>query len=544
MPLKAVKPGDKPFELSLTEKLSSGGEGSVYKTNLSNMVAKVYKKGHADENKYRKCLWLIDNKMEYDGICLPAYILADEEDNFSGYIMPEASGDTLASLIHPLELKERYPKLKRVHLVDVCISLLEQVIYLHDNGIVIYDPDMANILVDGLGTDEVNTFIIDCDSFQIGAGASMILPGDVGRPLTVPPELQGIPYGKQARTFSNEYFSIAVILFKILVPNQEPYMMRNGENDISKLVEAGLFPYPANPSEGNLAAIPSKWAADTWKSMPEYITGLFWDNLHKDGKCHAPQDRTAPKEWLSVLRQYKAELLESEEDDEAFAFPEEKRFDFEDGTSGDGTAAVQPSKRKRRIRRKSSLKPLVENRKKESPIPDGEHLLRQSGVFKETANFLSENSDWEISIFVAMVLLYILFIFDPAAWIDKAALPGFASDPLMLVLITWIPLCVVIAVLYTVIIGTYTGLRVKHYKNLHDKVKKELSVEFVEGEIVFVEEVKVKGELPAEYKRPVKTLSELRNRETAGLVILVAATVAVSVFLLYFLIGVLSGILP
>ena len=310
MAYQAIGQDSSASPVTLTRLLSSGGEGYAYATDRPGYVAKVYKKGHATENKFRKCRWFVDKQISYEGICLPTHILADDKDNFVGYLMPEALGETLASIIHPLELQERYPDITRVHLAQLCIAILEQLRFLHENGLLVFDLDMTNILVDGFGTDKLRVFLVDCDSFQIGTGATMLYPGDVGRPLATPRELQKVPYEKQSRTFSNEHFPITVLLFKILVPNQSPYMRKGGENDEAKLVAAGDFPYTAEPSKikGVASTIPGEWSVRIWSFLPEYMTRLFWDNLHHDGAHYAPDDRTNVRDWLAAMQRYEAEL--------------------------------------------------------------------------------------------------------------------------------------------------------------------------------------------------------------------------------------------
>ena len=318
MGYKAIGPDKRAVGIKLTERLAGGGEGYVYATDMSGFVAKLYKKDHATENKYRKCNWFVEKQLSFEGICLPTHLLADDDDNFVGYLMPKATGDTLVSAIHPIELQENYPDLSRIYLAKLCISLLEQIQFLHDNGILVCDLDMSNILVDGLGTAGQRTFIIDCDSFQIGAGATMQFPGDVGRPLMVPVELQDIPYAQQQRTFYNEYFPISVLMFKILVPNQNPYLCKGGENDEGKLVKEGKFPYPAQISTRmRKSKIPNQWAADIWTCLPDHITNLFWNNLHKDGECYSPKERTDPRDWLDAMEDYEAELSKMKKDSEA-----------------------------------------------------------------------------------------------------------------------------------------------------------------------------------------------------------------------------------
>ena len=500
MQYKAIGPDKKTTSVKLLEMLDDGGEGCVYATDMPGCVAKVFKPGKATQNKYDKCSWFIDNKISYKGICLPTHLLADEDDNFIGYVMPRASGTKLASVIHPIELREKHPDLPRCNLVALCMSILEQVQFLHENNILVFDLDMSNIFVDKLETGYPETFIIDCDSFQIGTGDSIIFPGDVGRPLATPKELQGIPFKDQARTFANEYFSVTVLLFEILIPNQNPYMRRGGENDEVQLVKHGQFPYTAVPEKIQRVAdeIPGQWVVDIWESLPPDITALFWSNLHKEGKNYAPENRTSVEEWSDTLWLYHVDLaFYSESPRDVLVFP------------------------------KTELQKAENTKIEEDTIYAKLQIEEKSKVFKSVSHRLEPDGS-PAAFFVFLGLGILLYVLDPLAIITATsiqALPDLIVDNFgwFFILFAFI---LSIGVSFTA--GTvFAKIRESHYWGLAKR-----------GE---AHDVFENGEVIKPYKLPLASVDTLMNKEKkyrnySGAVAAVILTV-----LLYAVIGLVTS---
>ena len=112
-------------------------------------------------------------------------------------------------------IRDDFPNMKRVDLVQICIDILEKIVFLHNNGIVLCDINLGNILVDGITQGKPMTYFIDTDSYQLGD-----LLGEVGVDIFTPPELHGKDLGKIKRTFENEYFSVSTLLFMIVMPGK------------------------------------------------------------------------------------------------------------------------------------------------------------------------------------------------------------------------------------------------------------------------------------------------------------------------------------
>ena len=97
--------------------------------------------------------------------------------------MQRAHGHPLQKsvFVKPL-LLQRFPQWQRENLVNVCISFLEHMQYLHALNVLVGDINPMNVLVDGDGT---SVFIVDTDSFQVEG-----FPCPVGTVNFSPPHLQ------------------------------------------------------------------------------------------------------------------------------------------------------------------------------------------------------------------------------------------------------------------------------------------------------------------------------------------------------------------
>ena len=104
------------------------------------------------------------------------------------------------------------------------------------------------------------------------------------------------------RTLNNEYFSLGVLLFKILIPGRHPFTVTNGGSPIEN-IKNGSFAYPLANDYGFNTPLDKKLLS-TWNEMPLYIKECFF-------KTFKTENRVSPKEWLEVLTKYKMDILEN-----------------------------------------------------------------------------------------------------------------------------------------------------------------------------------------------------------------------------------------
>lgn len=283
--------------MTLGALLGEGGEGSVYTVEGStNLVAKIFNKEHLTAHREAKIDLLISKSLSRERICFPEYKVKNAKGEFVGYAMRKAKGKEFQrSIFNPKRFRETFPNWKKVDLVDVCISFLEHIKYLHSMNIIVGDINPKNLMVDS----RKNVFIIDADSWQIEG-----YPCPVGTPMFTPPELLGSTYSKKLRTKEDENFAVATMLFMVLITGQFPYMRKGTDGDQVKLIKEGVFAFQyeghndKNQPEGDWKFM--------WSHVHKPVKDMFWHTFHKDGKRY--KNRPSADEWLKVFEDYREQL--------------------------------------------------------------------------------------------------------------------------------------------------------------------------------------------------------------------------------------------
>lgn len=284
--------------IQLTEELASGGEGIIYATDTS-YVAKIYKRGNITRRKYEKIRLMLEKPIACEGICAPVAALYNGDREFVGYLMPRARGRELQKsiFIKPLFIKY-FPGWKKRDTVQLCVTILEKIRYLHERNIIIGDINPANILV--VSPREV--YFVDTDSYQIED-----FPCPVGTINYTAPEIQGKHFPEFLRTMGNENFAIATLLFMIMLPGKPPYSQQGGENPIANIVNMD-FSYPFGENS-NRKTPDGPWRY-IWSHLTYDLKKAFYNTFKKGGENAGEDTRLSVDEWLPVFRYY-LELLDS-----------------------------------------------------------------------------------------------------------------------------------------------------------------------------------------------------------------------------------------
>ena len=221
--------------LVLGDVLGEGGEGSVYAVQDDhNRVVKIFDKDHRTAHRKAKLDLLISHELELQGIGFPTDIITNSEGDFVGYAMPRASGKELqATIMRPARFRRVYPTWTKADLVDVCISFLEKVAYLHSLNILLGDINPKNLMVD----EHKNVWIIDADSWQVEG-----YPCPVGTAMFTASSITA-DYAEALRTVEEERFAVATMLFMILITGQFPYARAGADGgDFVSLIKEGMNP--------------------------------------------------------------------------------------------------------------------------------------------------------------------------------------------------------------------------------------------------------------------------------------------------------------
>lgn len=267
-----------------------GGEGTVYKCNVTNKVCKIYHKDKITKFRLAKLLEMQAKNIKIKGICYPEELLYNEKGQFVGYLMNEAKGHKLqTSVMYPMVIKDKFPNWRRKQLVDLCISILEIVEQLHKSNIIIGDINANNILV----ADYNKVYFIDCDSFQIGP-----YPCPVGTVDFTPRELQGKKYSEFLRTKEHDMFAITILIFMILFLGKHPYSCKGGSSRAEN-IKNGNFPYKFRDRKGEDAP-EGDWKF-IWNNLPMKMKEIFED-------CFADNKKPSVRDLKTVLFSYRNSL--------------------------------------------------------------------------------------------------------------------------------------------------------------------------------------------------------------------------------------------
>lgn len=294
-----AKRGGNSKTIHLLSKVSSGGEGIIYTTDIPNVVAKIYKPQKVDRAKFEKLKLMMTKNINCPGVCFPIALLYNTKGEFVGYLMNKAKGIELQKGIFiPRLLQKHFPNWKKKDTVQLCITILKKFKYLHDRNIILGDINPNNILV----VSPTEVYFVDTDSYQIEG-----YPCPVGTINFTAPEIQGKRYDEFLRTLGNEQFAVATLLFMIMLPGKPPYALQGGESQSDNIIN-GDFAY-ASGERTNGKAPEGAWRY-IWSHMPRYLKDDFYETFHKYGAQHSENSRFSDDDWIKKFEYYEKLLTE------------------------------------------------------------------------------------------------------------------------------------------------------------------------------------------------------------------------------------------
>lgn len=290
--LTAVR-GNRRTPIRLKSRLNSGGEGTIYTTEIPDLVAKLYKREQLDCAKLEKLRLMLTRDIVCEGICYPVALLYNEYGEFVGYLMPQARGRELqSSVFNRAGLAKHFPDWNRIDTVTLAVTILRKLIYLHDCNIILGDINPRNILVES----PTEVYFVDTDSYQIEG-----YPCPVGTDYFTAPEIQGKVSPTLLRTMGNERFAVATLLFMLMVPGKPPYSKQEGEGVVEDILN-GDFSYPLG-EESNRKAPLGQWRF-CWSHMTYNLKEAFYKTFRKGEAYCAEQDRLSDRQWLMLFEDY------------------------------------------------------------------------------------------------------------------------------------------------------------------------------------------------------------------------------------------------
>lgn len=304
--LSAEWPDGRRQGISLGKELARGGEGAILEAP-GGAVAKLYFARQLTAERKEKLRYMVAHDPGIQELCWPQALLYDAAGRWVGYLMPRAAGKELArTVFHPGVNYRRLTEQgwTRRSLALIAANIASAFARMHERGILMGDINPRNILAD----TDCSVRFVDCDSFQIG-------PYDcpVGTPLYTPPEVHRqmrergvVDYGYH-RTEAHERYSLAVLLFEILMLGKAPYESRNADNeDVIQAIITGNFPYPyksdadTGETRGGIAAPVGIWR-QIWSHTTFAVKTAFYNTFTGDNRLSA-------REWEQTMREYHRQI--------------------------------------------------------------------------------------------------------------------------------------------------------------------------------------------------------------------------------------------
>ena len=285
--------------VQLVSRLAEGGEGTVYRTNVSDVVCKIYHEDKLTASRRQKLELMVTRNVRIRGVCWPTELVHNLNGEFVGYLMPKAEGTKLNSAVLTYKrVLTKFPHWTREHLTQLAITVLRTIERLHALNILVGDINQNNILV----VDENTISIIDVDSFQVEG-----YPCPVGTDTFTPPERQGQSFTTFLRSKQDELFAVTTLLFMILFNNKAPYSSQGG-GEAKENIRNRRFPY-ARQVEGER------------NIKPVGAYAFIWSHLHprlKDDfiKVFANGERVAIDDLIKHLSWAKSGMREGKGDRE------------------------------------------------------------------------------------------------------------------------------------------------------------------------------------------------------------------------------------
>ena len=278
--------------------ISSGGEGSVYATDVQGRVAKIYNEKSCTARLREKIRLMTAGRLNFKGICFPLEVLNNSKGEFTGFIMEEAKGRTLTCLKMPQrDFENAFPTWKKDDLVCLSISILKKIKYLHDHNVLMGDISLKNIMF----VSPYEVYFIDTDSYQYGS-----YPCSVGTDEFVAPELFGRDLDSVMRTEGNENFSVATLLFMLMMQGKQPYAHQGGSQSAAD-IKAMIFAYGTGerPVPGNVWELQpiGAWRY-IWSHLPHRLKNAFIDTFRRDGNNNTEATRFSVDDWLTQMYAY------------------------------------------------------------------------------------------------------------------------------------------------------------------------------------------------------------------------------------------------
>jgi DNA-binding helix-hairpin-helix protein with protein kinase domain len=284
--------------------LARGGEGAVHLlANRPGILVKLYFDHRLanDSELSAKIRAMTALPLKDDPrFAWPRMTVHDDAGRFIGLAMRKVEGLSFQTFCQPSLVQQRLPGWNRRRTIHAACNFVELIRTLHGHQVIVGDINPANFL---FVPDTGAVSCLDCDSYQVQA-QSGIFRCRVAVLEYQPPELQQ-GFGNVVRNPEHESFSVAVMLFKMLMLGLHPYSHRSGGHPIENL-QKGKTPFDPVLGRTDRVSFPDGNWRFMWSHLPYAVKTLFIRSF-VDGHGNSAA-RPSLDEWADVLRRYGDEM--------------------------------------------------------------------------------------------------------------------------------------------------------------------------------------------------------------------------------------------
>lgn len=239
-------------KITLTNQIASSGEGTVWGTDYSGYLAKVYHLPHHERVKKLEVMVTHpprepNSHHNHFSFAWPKSLLRDSNGWVLGFLMPAITGGVeLIDVYNPQRRQQLGLEINWYFLHATAMNIASIIQALHVEGHVLGDIKSQNILVNNRALPS----IIDTDSFQVcHPNTGEIYRCLVGSEGFTPVELMGKDFHITDQTEVHDRFRLAVIIYHLLFGNhpfQGHWIGKEDSPDTNQLIRRGFWPYASN----------------------------------------------------------------------------------------------------------------------------------------------------------------------------------------------------------------------------------------------------------------------------------------------------------
>lgn len=294
-------PSRKSLHLKASDQVARGGGGAVYAFRSNDrFMIKVCKASQQKRLSSKiKAMLKIKKLSESSNYAWPRMPVYNARGDVIGFVMNRCQGRTMRSLFVPKLIRRHYPGWDRLQLAEVALNFVKNIQELAREHVLINDFNPDNFLITPTGQVQ----FIDCDSFQIPGGfLRKTFISETFMPEYSAPELVLDPKNvNRERTPEEIRFSLAIIVYMILMSGLHPFARINGSDPVENL-KSGRCPL----SPKNNDRIPKPWVASlSWlpDSLRHYFTRMFVDGYkNPSARPMIEELKEELKKFISILR--------------------------------------------------------------------------------------------------------------------------------------------------------------------------------------------------------------------------------------------------